>query len=93
MKIPKTSVVFPYIEFRFNKKGKLTLSTTNDWWGGKSHGFVSSDGYEGNTCPPQELDTYIQAFKERKVKAIEKEIRLLQKKSDILKSYSFPDNF
>jgi hypothetical protein len=31
MKIPKTTVENPYIEFRFDKKGKLHLKATSTW--------------------------------------------------------------
>ena len=84
MRIPKTTKENPYIEFRFDKKGKITLSITSDWWGGKNAGFISSDGYEGNTCPPNKLDSYIEAFKKRKIRDIEKQIKVLQNK---LKKY------
>lgn len=85
MKIPKTTTENPYIEFRFNRKGKIELSATSNWWGGKNHGFVSSDGSEGNTCPPEELDAYIKAFKSRKIKSMEKEIKTLQNKIESMK--------
>ena len=79
MKIPITTDEKPYIEFRINKKGKIKLSTTSSWWGGKSGGFSCSDGAEGNTCKPQQLNSYIKAFKNKKIKAIKKEILSLQK--------------
>ena len=78
MKIPKTTEDEKYIEFRFNKNGKLIkLSTCGTWWGGITHGFTSTDGTEGNACLPKDLDRYIKAYKSRKVKQIEKEITLL----------------
>lgn len=80
MEIPKTSPDQPYIEFRFDKKGKMTLSASSSWWGGKNSSFCSSDGSEGNTCEPKHLDAYIQAFKKNKIKELEKEINTLQKK-------------
>lgn len=85
-KLPNTTKDKPYIEFRIDRKGKMKLSATSNWWGGKRSGFVCSDGSEGNTCPPKELKAYIQAFKERKVKNIEKEIVMLQQKLKNVKS-------
>lgn len=75
MKIPKTTSELPYIEFRMHKNGTLKLSLTSDWWGGKNSGFTSSNGSEGNSCPPEKLEKYIKAFKERKIYEIEKEIK------------------
>lgn len=80
MEIPKTTVAEPYIEFRFDSKGKMTLSATSSWWGGKNSGFVSSDGTEGNSSEPKNLDAYIIAYKKKKIKDLEKEIDTLQKK-------------
>lgn len=80
MKIPKTTEDKPYIEFRIDKKGKIKLSPSADWWGGKNSGFVCSDGTEGNTCKPRNLKSYLNAFKEQKIKRIEKEILTLQNK-------------
>lgn len=81
MKIPKTTEEKPYIEFRFNKKCKLIkLIATNTWWGGIKCGFHSSAGYEGNTCKPKDLDRYIKAYRLRKIKKIENEIKALEKK-------------
>lgn len=80
MIIPNTTKDKPYIEFRIDKSGKIKLSITSNWWGGRNSGFVSSDGREGNTCLPEDLETYIKFFKERKIKTIEKEIIALQKK-------------
>jgi hypothetical protein len=85
MKIPKTTEEKPYIEFRIDKKGKIKLSATSHWWGGKKSGFYSSNGTEGNSCEPEHLEAYIKAFKERKIKDIEKEILLLQKKLELVK--------
>ena len=86
MNIPKTTPEKPYIEFRVDKKGNIKLSASSSWWGGKNSGFYSSDGTEGNTCEPKHLKAYIKAFKERKIKNIEKEILSLQKKLENLKS-------
>jgi len=80
MKLPKTTEEKRYIEFRFYKDGKFRLVATNAWWGGFKEGFISSDGYEGNTCLPKDLTRYIKGFKNRKIKEIEKEIRMLQKR-------------
>ena len=85
MKIPETTCENPYIEFRFNKRGELIkLVATNSWWGGINDGFISSEGYEGNTCLPKDLNKYLKAYKNRKIKALEKEIKILQIK---LKNY------
>jgi hypothetical protein len=86
MKIPETTDLKPYIEFRFDKKGKMTLSATAAWWGGKNSGFGSGDGSEGNSCEPKYLNSYIKAFKERQIKKIEKEIEVLQEKLATVKS-------
>lgn len=51
MEIPKTTKDKPYIEFRFDKKGKIKLSATSIWWG-KNAGFLF-----GN------LKTYLYLFK------------------------------
>ncbi len=85
MRIPKTTKINPFIEFTFDKKGNIKLNISSNWWGGKKGGFHLSDGSDGNTCPPNELNDYIKIFKERKVKEIEKEIISLQKKLDKLK--------
>ena len=77
MKIPKTTKEEPYIEFIFDNKCNMKLSATSNWWGGKNSGFTSSAG-EGNTCEPKDLNVYIEAFKKRKVKMLEKEILALQ---------------
>jgi len=87
MKLPKTTEKLPYIEFRFNKKGKLIkLLATNSWWGGINSGFYSSAGDEGNTCEPKDLDRYIKAYKLKKAKEIEKEIDTLKNKLNNIKS-------
>lgn len=88
MKIPNTTTEKPYIEFRFDKSGKLSLSITDAWWSGKNGGFTSYEGdeeYSGNSCKPKDLDSYIKAYKQRKVKLIEKEISNLQKQLQKLK--------
>ena len=86
MKIPNTTDEKLYIEFRIDKKGKVKLSASSNWWGGKNSGFLSSEGTEGNTCEPKHLKAYIKAFKERKIKSIEKEILALQKQLEKFKS-------
>lgn len=86
MKIPKTTVEKPYIEFRVDLKGNIKLSASSAWYGGKRSGFYSSDGARGNTCPPELLNEYIQAFKEKEVKTIEKLITTLQKRLEVVKS-------
>ena len=85
MEIPATTPDKPYIEFRIDKEGKIKLSATSGWWGGKNSRFVSSDGCEGNTAPPKQLESYIKAFKKRKIKRLEKEIVVLQKRLNKLK--------
>lgn len=79
MKIPKTTKEEPYIEFRIHKNGKITLIKTAAWYGGINYGFISSIGYSGNSCKPKYLNRYIDAFKKRKEKELEKEILKLQK--------------
>lgn len=86
MKIPKTTKDEPYIDFRFDKKGKMTLSITSAWWGGIRSGFYATGGIEGNTCLPKDLNKYITFFKKRKIKEIEREIAVLQKKLDQFKN-------
>jgi len=86
MKIPNTTDEKSYIEFRIDKKGNIKLSATSSWWGGKNAGFYSSDGTGGNTCEPKHLKAYIKAFKERKIKRIEKEILTLQKQLELFKT-------
>jgi len=86
MKIPKTTDEKPYIEFRFDKKGRLHLRATSNYWGGRYYGFSSSDGSKGNSCPPKELSSYIKTFKARKIKAIEKKIKALQSELNEIKS-------
>lgn len=84
MKIPKTTEQEPYIEFRINDKGKMRLSATSGWWGGKNHYFISTDGTRGNTCKPKDLDAYIKAFKNREVRSIKKQIKELENRLKIL---------
>jgi hypothetical protein len=87
VELPKTTEEFPYIEFKFNKKGKLLkLSATNDWWGGINGGFSSSKGHEGNTCEPKDLNKYINAYKNKKIKTIVKELTLLKNKLNNIKN-------
>lgn len=86
MKIPNTTEEKPYIEFRVDKKGKIKLSASSSWWGGKNSSFYSSNGSEGNTCEPKNLEMYIRAFKERKIKALKQEISDLKKKLKTFKS-------
>ena len=77
MEVPEITDEKPYIEFRFDKKGEIKLSTTNCWWGGINGGFHSSNGYAGNTCKPKDLDRYVKAYKLRKRDFIKKEIEEL----------------
>jgi len=84
MKIPKTTIDEPYIEFRFDKKGHISFTKTSNWWGGKDAGFFSTEGYEGNTCLPKDLNDFITAFKLRKIELIKDEIKTLQDKLKIL---------
>jgi len=79
MKIPKVTDDEPYIEFRYSKTGNLKLTKTSNWYGGKNSTFSCSNGSEGNTCLPKDLDAHIKAFNNRKVRNIEKEIKSLQK--------------
>lgn len=88
MKIPKTTESKPYIQFEIDKKGKIKLFTTASWWGGKNGGYSCSDGSAGNTCKPKDLKAYILAFKQSQIKSIEKEISLLQKKLEQMKTES-----
>jgi hypothetical protein len=90
IKVPKTTVEEPYIEFRFNEKGRLIeLLSTSSWWGGIHSGFHSSANYAGNTCLPKNLKKYIEAFKLRKIKYLEKQILTLQKSVECLKSNQY----
>ena len=90
MKIPKTTEEMPYIEFRLNRKGKLIkLVATDSWWGGINGGFYSTRGYQGNTCKPKDLDKYIKAYKNKKVKEVEKEIEALKNKLNNLKAQNY----
>ena len=94
MKIQFTTKEKPYIEFRFDEKGKLELTPSAHWYGGKNSGFVSSDGSYGNTCLPKNLNDHIEAFKKRKITELEKEILTIQKKLEKLKTqFSANHNF
>lgn len=86
MKIPPTNSEHPYIEFRICPKGKIKLSATSAWWGGKNCGFTCSDGSHGNTCKPKDLKLYLKAYREKLIKDIEKEMYALQKKLEKIKS-------
>lgn len=86
MKLPKTTPDQPYIEFSFSKTGVLTLRATSSWWGGIRSGFFAGNGSMGNTCKPKDLNKYIKAFKDRKIKEVEKEITELQKKLQQIKN-------
>jgi hypothetical protein len=81
MKIPQTTPEKPLIQFKFDTKtGKLKkLEITNIWWGGKNSGFISTDGTEGNSCLPKQLESHILAYKNKKITSIEKQITKLQK--------------
>lgn len=86
LEIPETTPDQPYIEFMFNEKGKLiSLNRTGSWYGGLSGGFYTSSGCAGNSCKPKDLNLYIDRFKARKVREIEKEIAKLQKQLETLK--------
>lgn len=82
MKIPKATEDCPFIEFRFSNRGKLTLKAVSHWWGGINSGFHCSDGSEGNTCPPKDLERYMAKFKENKIKEIDKEIIALENQKE-----------
>ncbi len=82
MKIPETTKDAPYIEFRFDKNGEMSLSATNSWWGGIKAGFFCSDGTEGNTCYPKDLQKSIDYYKKRKLSDIDKQIKELQAKKE-----------
>lgn len=86
MKIPKTTENNPYVRFSFDVNGKMKLSICNSYWGGKNSGFISTDGTSGNTCLPEDLESYIKAFKIRNIKKLEKEILELTKKLNKLKN-------
>lgn len=86
MDIPKTTEDNPYIEFEFDSNGLMSLSISDSWWGGKKGGFFRSNGKFGNTCRPEELKEYIDAFKKRKIKSFENELNILKNKIELLKS-------
>jgi hypothetical protein len=88
MLLPITSKEKPYIEFRINKEGEISLSVTASWWGGKKGGFLCNDRTEGNTCEPKHLKSYIKAFKIKKIKDVKKQISELQKQLKTFKSQS-----
>lgn len=95
IKIPKVTEDKPYIKFEINNKtGKIILSTTSFWWGGKNSGFISSNNTTGNSCLPKDLKSYLKAFLIKKEKALQKELKLLQKQHDFYrKLYSKIDNY
>lgn len=84
--IPEVTIEKPFIEFKFDKKGKLSLKADGTWWGGINSSFISSNGGGGNTCLPKDLTKYIEAYKLRQIKEVEKEIKVLQKKLAKLKT-------
>jgi len=85
MKIPKTTEKKPYIKFRFDRNGKITkLFATSDWWGGINSGFHDSNGGEGNTCKPKDLNRYIKFYKLKRIKEIKIEIKRLKNELDNL---------
>ena len=92
MNIPVTTKDKPYIEFKIDKKGKVTLSATSNWWGGIKAGFICSSGNEGNTCKPEDLKSYIEAFKKRKIMLLEKEINSLETKLKRIKRWKIQAN-
>lgn len=85
MKIPKTTENEPYIEFRVDKKGKLKLSKSSLWWGGINGSFWGSDGSQGNSCKPKDLKRCLEAFKKNKIKKLEKEVLMSQKRLEKMK--------
>lgn len=89
MEIPNTTEKEPYIEFIIDKKGNIKLSTTSNWWGGKKGGFKCSDGTEGNSCEPKNLEAYVKAFKTRKIIKFENKIKILQKKLEKIKNETY----
>lgn len=85
MDIPQVTKEKPYIQFKFdNDTGKLSLCISDCWWGGIDEGFYSLSS-QGNTCLPEDLDEYINAFKKRKVNNIKEQIKKLQQQ---LKNYA-----
>ena len=77
MIIPQTTKEQPYIEFIIDKLGNIKLSITSSWWGGIGHHFKSKDGI-GNTCLPKDLDRYVKACKNAKIKELKDNIRNLR---------------
>ena len=82
----------PYIQFEFNDKGKLKFSISSNSWGkGGYSGYDDDDKNTliyGNTCLPKYLKRSIQSLKAHRVKAIQKEILLLQKEIEKVKSWT-----
>jgi hypothetical protein len=80
LEIPELTKDLPYIEFRFDKAGKMTLAAHPKMsWGGINGGFFSTGGYHGNVCDkPAKLKEYINRYVDNKVKKKEKEIKDLQ---------------
>lgn len=86
--IPETTPELPYLQFMFNPNFELvSLSATGSWYGGLKGGFHTDSGYSGNSCKPKDLNLYIDRFKTRKVREIEKEIAMLQKQIENLKKH------
>lgn len=79
MKLPKTTPDKPYVEFRIDKNGKIKLSASSSWWGGKNAGFISSDGTHGNTCEPKHFNAHFEFYMKKKEKNILKQISELEK--------------
>jgi hypothetical protein len=81
IKIPKVTEDKPYIKFEINNKtGKIKLSTSSTWWGGKNSVFISSNGTSGNTCLPKDLKSYLKNFLKKQDKLLQKELKELQKR-------------
>lgn len=84
MKKPRTTKEEPYIEFRV-KNGIVILKKTRHWWG-KDGGFISSTGESGNSCKPEDLEAYFEAYKKRQIKDINKQIIALKAKAIVLEN-------
>lgn len=71
----------PYIEFRFDKNGKMKLTPhPKSTWGGINSGFICNDGSHGNVCnKPELLDKYISTYLNRHIVEIDKDIKKLEK--------------